>query len=381
MRNKKRKDGRYKVSVYTGTVDGNARYKYFYSTSLNEAQAAADEYRRKLHSVSDPGHALFRHLASAWLENKKKTVGASQGKTLEGFVHVMNGAIGDVPVLEITEEMLTDFLCNLAAENPHTGKPSSQATLQKYHQAIRAIFRYSRIRPNPSEYLEIPKGRKRKDRRALTEIEQQRVRELKHRARLPAMLAMYAGLRRGEITALLWQDITDDTITVNKSFDFVEGKVKPPKTAAGSREIHIPPLLRDYLRTVKRGKPSDPVVTSDGKMMTISAWRRLWESYMTDMDVAYGGRVKYAPKNVTGVYSIQPFTLHELRHTYATILRDAGVDIKVAQTWIGHSDASTTMNIYTHLSETQKRTAAGKMDAFLSASTGHDVGQRSANMP
>lgn len=381
MRNKKRKDGRYKVSVYTGTVDGKARYKYFYSTSLNEAQAAADEYRRKLHSVSDPGHALFRHLASAWLENKKKTVGASQGKTLEGFVNVMCAALGDVPVLEITEDALTDFLCDLAAENPHTGKPSSQATLQKYHQAIRAIFRYSRIRPNPSEYLEIPKGRKRKDRRALTEEEQRRVRELKHRAQLPAMLAMYAGLRRGEMTALLWQDITDDTITVNKSFDFVEGKIKSPKTAAGSRTVYIPPILREYLRTVKRGKPSDPVVTSDGKMMTISAWRRLWESYMTDMDVAYGGRVKFAPHNLPGVYSIEPFTLHELRHTYATILRDAGVDIKVAQTWIGHSDASTTMNIYTHLSETQKRTAAGKMDAFLSVPTGHDVGQRSANMP
>ena len=381
MRNKKRKDGRYKVSVYIGSVDGKARYKYFYSTSLNEAQAAADEYRRKLRSVSDAGHALFRHLASAWLNNKKKTVGASQGKTLEGFVHVMCAALGDVPVLEITEEMLTDFLCDLAAENPHTGKPSSQATLSKYHQAIRAIFRYSRIRPDPSEYLEIPKGAKRKDRRALTEEEQRRVRELKHRAQLPAMLAMYAGLRRGEMTALLWQDITADTITVNKSFDFVEGKVKPPKTAAGSREIHIPPLLRDYLKTVKRGKPSDPVVTSDGKMMTISAWRRLWESYMTDMDVAYGGRVKCAPHNVTGVYSIRPFTLHELRHTYATILRDAGIDVKAMQAWLGHADASTTMNVYTHLSETQKRTAAGKMDAFLSASTGHDVGQQSANMP
>ena len=45
-RNKKRADGRYKVSVYTGTVDGKRQYKYFYSTSLRYAEAAADEYRR-----------------------------------------------------------------------------------------------------------------------------------------------------------------------------------------------------------------------------------------------------------------------------------------------------------------------------------------------
>jgi len=372
MKIKKRPDGRYKVSVYIGTEDGKKKYKYFYAQSANEAQAAADEYRRKLRSVTDARYALFRHIAGAWLDNKKKTVGAAQGRTLEGFVRVLNSSLGDIPALEVTEDELTDFLSQLAAENPHTGRPSSQATILKYHQTIKAIFRYSRIRPDPAEYLGIPRGTKKHERRALTEEEQRRVRETEHRAKLPAMLAMYAGLRRGEITALTWADIGQDHITVNKAYDFAAGAVKQPKTASGSREIYMLPPLKEYLSTIRRGPSAEYVCNSDGKPYTISTWRRLWESYMTDLDVRYGGRVKFAPANVPGVYTIETFTLHELRHTYATLLHDADVDVKVAQSWLGHADASTTLNIYTHLSEVQKKTASERVDNYFA---GHNAGQ------
>ena len=366
-RNKKRADGRYAVSVYTGTVDGKRQYKYFYAGTQSEAQAAADEYRKKLKAVSDAKNAQFRHLAGAWLDNKRKTVGAAQANTLQGFVNVLDAAMGDVPVLEITEDMLTDFLFDLSVENPRTGNPSSQATILKYHQTIKAIFRYSRIRPDPAEYLEIPRGRRKHERRALTAGEQAMVREFDHRARLPAMLAMYAGLRRGELTALTWGDIGENYITVNKAYDFAAKKVKTPKTEAGVREVYILPPLREYLKTVRRGRAADPVCTSEGKALSLSAWRKLWVSYMTDLDVAYGGRVKFSPRNTAGVYTIKTFTLHELRHTYATLLHDADVDVKVAQSWLGHSDASTTLNIYTHLSEAQKMTAAARVKDYFAS--------------
>ena len=54
---------------------------------------------------------------------------------------------------------------------------------------------------------------------------------------------------------------------------------------------------------------------------------------------------------------IAPFTAHQLRHTYATMLYDAGVDVKTAQDFLGHADPTVTMNIYTHLSSQKKEKA------------------------
>ena len=59
-------------------------------------------------------------------------------------------------------------------------------------------------------------------------------------------------------------------------------------------------------------------------------------------------------------------TPHELRHSYATILFDAGIDVKTAQTWLGHADINTTLNIYTHLSDRKKEESFRKLsDYFL----------------
>lgn len=59
------------------------------------------------------------------------------------------------------------------------------------------------------------------------------------------------------------------------------------------------------------------------------------------------------------------FTFHQCRHTFATILYNASVDIKQAQEWLGHSNFNTTMNIYTHLNEQNKITSTDKVNEYL----------------
>lgn len=63
---------------------------------------------------------------------------------------------------------------------------------------------------------------------------------------------------------------------------------------------------------------------------------------------------------------IKTFTPHQLRHTYATMLYDAGVDALTAQYLLGHSDLSTTMGIYTHLSETRKSKSITALNEYVS---------------
>jgi site-specific recombinase XerD len=63
---------------------------------------------------------------------------------------------------------------------------------------------------------------------------------------------------------------------------------------------------------------------------------------------------------------IEPFTWHCLRHTYATILYDAGVDVLTAKDLLGHEDVKTTLGIYTHLSEEKKQNDISKLNSYLS---------------
>lgn len=96
-------------------------------------------------------------------------------------------------------------------------------------------------------------------------------------------------LRRGEATALTWADVdlADATITVSKGYDFADKKSKNPKTAAGVRVVSIQKVLVDYLKTQQDGCLY-VLHNSKGNRMTEQGWKRLWESYMRDLNVKYG---------------------------------------------------------------------------------------------
>jgi integrase len=84
----------------------------------------------------------------------------------------------------------------------------------------------------------------------LNEEERNRVMEFEHRAKPSAMLMMLSGLRRGEATALQWNDIdfTNNKISVSKSYNFKTKEIKAPKNGK-ARVVSVPQILIDYLKT------------------------------------------------------------------------------------------------------------------------------------
>ena len=210
-------------------------------------------------------------------------------------------------------------------------------------------------------------------------MELARIIDTPHRARRAAMIMAYSGLRRGELIPLTYNDIdlNAHTIRVNKSVAMVNGKpvVKSyTKTEAGMRVVTIPQLLVDFLNQDFNGEYAPNDLVCPGKancLMTESAFDRMWESYLVDLNLKYGdfSDLKYRPKSKfdpRGVpMQITPFTPHCLRHTFASLLYKAGVDVLTAKDQLGHEDVKTTLQIYTHLDKIYKEKRMNKLDDYL----------------
>lgn len=382
--NTKRADGLYAVQVYIGKVDGKRKYKTAYGKTQKEAEKKAEEIKRQLNAGIDLLSVdTFGFWCDRWLKSKeielteerynnyrvKLALIRRYSPAFDTFEDKENDrTLGAYNIQKIRLFELQAPLDNLAIMNPSTGKPTAKQTLSEYKRTVQAVFKYAMnnrvIEFDPAEQLTISKTAPKHERRALGKEEQKRIVEFQHEAQLPAMLMMYAGLRRGEVAALLWSDIDfiNKAITVNKSYNFKANKIKTPKTAAGVRIVPMPDVLCDFL---KQQKKTDAIVVSrNGRPLNENAWHNLLDKYLADMNASVTGCSKFSKNRV---FVIELFTWHCLRHTYASILYDADVDVLTAQKLLGHSDIKTTLGIYTHLSREKESHNIEKLNSFLSA--------------
>lgn len=179
---------------------------------------------------------------------------------------------------------------------------------------------------------------------------------------------LYAGLRRGEVAALDIAesvDFTSQTIKVTRAVSFLHNKpeLKETKSEAGNRTIPVFSPLKPYLDNAAglAAKFADSpqarnTVDKQNTFITRQSFMCGFNDFM----------------RLAGVRC----TAHDLRHTWFTMMYDAGIDIKTAQRWGGHATAAMTIELYTHLSE-QRETQSRKMaeEYFSSRSVGQAESQ------
>jgi integrase len=100
-----------------------------------------------------------------------------------------------------------------------------------------------------------------------------------------------------------------------------------------------------------------------GGAMSYTAFQAAWRSYQHYLNIAAGG--KDASRSNPKIQAVEPFTAHQLRHTYATMLYDAGVDVLTVQRLLGHADVQATMRIYTHLSKQKEQQSIAALNAHI----------------
>lgn len=375
---KKRRDGRYMMQIYLGMVDGKRKYKSVYGATPKEVEAKAEEVRAMMGKGLDI--VAQRDKFSQWADDLyriKAASGVTQGQK-QNYYHTIEWwkeqfapySISDVRADDIERALLW------MQENGYAAR-----TINFYRSVITQIMERAvgrAIQNNPAKLVQLSgMGQAAEKRRALTEEEQGWIWDTPHRAQPAAIIMMLSGLRRGELSALTWADVdtVNQTITVNKTVEYPpDGKAyirNMTKSAAGMRVVYIPRKLADYLDTLPR---SNLLVypSASGRMMTASAWKAVWQSYMAELNRKYGQRTPAdlermkKPGRHKLDMTIPPITLHWLRHTFCTLMYFAGVDAVQACAQMGHADVTTTLKIYTHLDQQHKRRSMDKLDAYLS---------------
>jgi integrase len=175
--------------------------------------------------------------------------------------------------------------------------------------------------------------------------------------------AFYAGLRRGELQALRVCDIDFEAhlIAVERGWDQVEGVIEP-KSDAGRRTVPMLAILADYLAADLRrtGRSGEDLV-----------FGRTTEQAFYASTIDYGAKKAWKAASATAAEEDEapsfprPITLHECRHTFASLLIDAGANPKAIQQFMGHSKIQTTFDVYGHLLPGSHDEVRERMDGYL----------------
>ena len=198
---------------------------------------------------------------------------------------------------------------------------------------------------------------------------------------LPVLVAAFYGFRRGEVLGLKWDaiDFERGTISVIRTVTTItlDGKQteieqQSAKTKSSLRTLPLIGSFREYFLQVKEAQELNKQVCGncynyeyDGFVFVDELGERMRVEYLTNA----------FPKFLES-HGLRRMRFHDLRHSCASLLLANGVPLKHIQEWLGHSDFTTTANIYAHLDYKSKITSAQAMETGLALPEGGDFGSR-----
>lgn len=273
--------------------------------------------------------------------------------TKRNYVNTMNKnirpRIGGYKLSAVTPAVVQELLNELQRE----GRSASYITLVRV--VLRSAFGYA-VRPlgylkeNPVSYAKTPKGcPKPRTRRVMSKDEVSRILDRFEGTgfRLPVLIAYHAGLRIGETYGLTWDnvDLQAGTVRVEKQLKQYKRKwyFSEPKNDSSIRTVRIGKTLVDALREEWERQQEERAELGEYYQDTRSLVNaKRGGGFYTPNSFSYASRI------IRFELGIADFDFHCLRHTHATMLIEAGANIKDVSARLGHSRVETTLQIYTH---------------------------------
>ena len=377
---KKQKSGLYRTKVKIGTdQDGKPIVKWVSGKTQKELEDAKREviahYIEGRAAVSD---RLLGDYAVRWF-NVIKAPGLSPS-SLESYRTALNKDIlpqlGERNLRAITATELQAFV------NSYAGMSATKITV--VCAALSGLFDAAcadgLITQNPMDYVRKPKATPAAEKTILSDDQRRAVERVCASGQRAFYLALmyYLGLRPGEARGLQWGDIdfAERTIHIQRDIDYkAGGKVGQLKTPKSNRVIPLPDALSAVLSGF-RGLPGAFIVqgAKGGALARVSA-ERLWCELMIDCNLVVPAASSNYRDGDPRAHWTPIITPHTLRHNFASMCWESGIDAYTAMRLLGHSSIKTTMDIYTHLSDAQLHQIGGKVDAMFSKQSCTKVAQ------
>lgn len=317
---------------------------YSKTIKLNKGQKIERELDKFVEEIKDGNNISsninFIIFAQKWLDDYAKP--NLRERTVQGYKDYLNLRLipyfGNMNLSDIQLYDIQKFVNSLSST-------LSSETIRKYKNCLSCIFNYAVrwnfLKFNPCNGVIIPKGLDTSVKPVFLtkdEVEQLllylNTEDLKHQ--IIVRLALQCGLRRSEILGLTWNaiDFKNNTISIYQATTTIRGVgtvISDTKNQSSIRTIYVKDEIIELLKKL----PKETELIFNGiSNNAVSKWFK-----------------RFIEKN-----NLKHMRFHDLRHTHATLLIANGIDMKTVSSRLGHSNISTTMNIYTHvLSENDKK--------------------------
>ena len=367
---RKRADGRWEGRIVVGhKEDGSPIFRSVFARTQKEVM-------RKLHNqietyrdveLTEESNMTLGEWLDEWLSDYMALT--IRESTMDGYKimtqHYIKPYLGDEKIGSITTadiQKLYNWLRENGRVNEHyeKGNALSDSMIRSIHmmlhQAMDAAVRERIIVKNPTEGTVIPKNNY-APKQILTEEQLERFLDVVRQDPVWSdffYTELTTGMRLGEICGLKWQDFEEKTgrLHIRRSVHRRKGggvRVGETKTETGTRTILLPPSTVEILKARKKKSYSDWIfhnpVVAEVPMDPSTAYHRL--------------------KTLLRHAELPSIRFHDLRHTFATHALTSGVDAKTLSTILGHTNASFTLDTYTHMTTDMHQKAATVVGGFL----------------
>ncbi len=372
---RQRSDGTFEIRYGLGTDPLTGSRKRIHKTVGGKYEDAKKVLRKILNTIDDNQHVEPTKIKTGeflaqWLETVRSRVSP---KTHERYSDIVRRSLtpnlGNCLLTQLTPSIIQGAYNKLEAtvRKDKRGNLSPRTRLiihRVFKSALKHAVQLQLLARNPAEGVIPPRAKKATIKTLTVEQSVALLHALKGtRLYWPVLLALTTGMRRGEILALRWKNVDFGRMTarVVESLEHTRQglRFKAPKTEK-TRAITLPQYAVEELRMWKENQAKE---------------LEAYDANQTEESLVCGKRDGGVlnPTTLTHEFiiainhlnALPRVRFHDLRHTHATQLMAAGIHPKIAQERLGHSTITTTLDLYSHVTDTMQTDAASKLDSAL----------------